>query len=290
MLSNEYPIKTLCQVMSINRSSFYKWRKRLNNPSNKTKKHLSDTSLFREYHRKYPTHGYRWLNRLIRNELGLVMSDQYAHRCCKNAGIVSKSSHYKYKKPGNPFKIYPNLLLADLNINGPFQCIVTDMTAFKCKGKYYELTMYVDLWNNEIVSYGLSERKGDPSSYHKGLSKLIEKKKEYMDLKLILHSDQGSVYSSKSFNELLPLYNITHSMSRAGTPTDNGAMEAINGWVKDELFLDFKINESNDVFKAVEDYIWFFNEKRPAYALNYMTPLEFKNVYFKNKECVKENN
>ena len=43
--------------------------------------------------------------------------------------------------------------------------------------------------------------------------------------------DQGSVYSSESFDELLPQYRITHSMSRAGTPTDNGAMEAINGWM-----------------------------------------------------------
>lgn len=46
---------------------------------------------------------------------------------------------------------------------------------------------------------------------------------------MILHTDRESVYSSKSFNELLPLYNITHSMSRAGTSTDNGAMEYING-------------------------------------------------------------
>ena len=276
--------------MRVNRSGFYKWRNRLSNPSNRTKKHLRDTALFKEYHDKYPTHGYRWLNRLIRNETAVIMSDQYAHRCCKNAGIVSKSSHYKYKKPGNPFKIYPNLLSADLRIDGPFQCVVTDMTAFKCQGKYYELTMYIGLWNNEIVSYGLSDRKGDPNSYHDGLTKLIEKKKEYKDLKLILHSDQGAVYSSKSFNELLPLYNITRSMSRAGTPTDNAAMEAINGWVKDELFIDFHISESDDPVKTVEEYIVFYNEKRPAYALNYMTPLEYKQIYFQTKECINNQN
>ncbi len=72
---------------------------------------------------------------------------------------------------------------------------------------------------------------------------------------MILHTNQGSVYSSKSFNELLPLYNITHSMSRAGTPTDNSAMEAINGWLKEELFYDFKIKDSSNSFKCIEDYI-----------------------------------
>ena len=60
-------------------------------------------------------------------------------------------------------------------------------------------------------------------------------------------------------------YHIKRSMSRAGTPTDNGAMEAINGWIKAELFTD--------------EYIKFFNEERPAYALNYLTPRQYKEIY-----------
>ena len=43
---------------------------------------------------------------------------------------------------------------------------------------------------------------------------------------MILHTDQGSVYSPKSFNALLSLYNIVHSMSRAGTPTANAVYES----------------------------------------------------------------
>ncbi|CUQ92357.1 hypothetical protein [Lachnospira eligens] len=33
------------------------------------------------------------------------------------------------------------------------QCVVSDMTAFHLKGSYYELTLFMDLWNNEILSY-----------------------------------------------------------------------------------------------------------------------------------------
>ena len=151
------------------------------------------------------------------------------------------------------YKIYPNLLLADLAINQPYQVVVSDMTAFWVNKDYYELTLYMDLFNNEIIAYDVSTTKGDRTTYINGLNELIEKKKEYKDLKMILHTDQGSVYSSKSFNELLPLYNITHSMSSAGTPTDNGAMESINGWLKEELFNDFKIKEV--IFKKMTDFI-----------------------------------
>ena len=51
-------------------------------------------------------------------------------------------------------------------------------------------------------------------------------------------------------------------MSRAGTPTDNSAMEAINGWLKKELFNDFKIKEKDDPVKYAEDSINFFNNCR----------------------------
>ena len=104
------------------------------------------------------------------------MSDPYAHKCCKKAGIKSKAKHYKYKKPGAPFKIFPNLLMSEMQIDGPLQCIVSDMTAFWVKGIYYELTLYMDLWNNEILSHSLSSKRGDRMTYISGLEELLEKK------------------------------------------------------------------------------------------------------------------
>ena len=169
--------------------------------------------------------------------------------------------------------------MSGLNISGPLQCVVSDMTAFYLKGIYYELTLFMDLWNNEILSYSLSSKRGDRMTYISGLNGLIDIKKNYPDLEMVLHTDQGSVYASKSFNELLPLYNIVHSMSRAGTPTDNAAMEAINGWIKAEIFNDFHITSNENIEREVTDYIVFFNEERPAYSLNYLTPKQYREYY-----------
>ena len=282
-LSGEFPVKRLCEVMHVNRSGFYKWKHRLENPSARLKSFVHDLSLFREYHEKYPSHGYRWLNAKIRLDTGLNVSDQYAHKCCKTQGIVSKSKHYRYKKSGEPCKVFPNLLSAGLNIDGPLQCVVSDMTAFYLKGVYYELTLYMDLWNNEILSHSLSSKRGDRMTYMSGLRGLLDLKAHYPKLDMILHTDQGSVYASKSFNELLPLYNIVHSMSRAGTPTDNGAMEAINGWVKSEMFCDLHVTDNENIKQQVDDYIRFYNEERPAYSLSYLTPLQYREYYAVNQ-------
>ena len=278
-LSGEFPVTLLCETMGILRSSFYSWKKHLSHPSDRTKSFISNILLFQEYHLRFPSHGYRWLNAKIRLDTGLVLSDPYAHKCCKTAGIKSQTKHYKYKKQGDPYRIFPNLLLSEMQIDGPLQCIVSDMTAFHVKGIYYELTLYMDLWNNEIVSHSLSSKRGDRMTYISGLENLIELKKQHPEYQTILHSDQGSVYASKAFNELLPMYRITHSMSRAGTPTDNAAMEAINGWIKAELFMDLHVTGDKSVESEIDDYIVFFNELRPAYSLNYLTPKQYRESF-----------
>lgn len=282
-LSGSFPVKKLCCILGVNRSGFYKWKHRLEHPSPRLQSFVSDLMLFREYHEKYPSHGYRWLNAKIRLDTGLVISDQYAHKCCKTAGIVSQSKHYRYKKPGDPFKVYPNLMAAGLQVDGPLQCVVSDMTAFYLKGVYYELTLYMDTWNNEILTYSLSSRRGDRMTYISGLNGLIDIKKNFPGLDMVLHTDQGSVYASKAFNDLLPLYGIIHSMSRAGTPTDNAAMEAINGWIKAEVFMDMHITCNENIHQEIADYIKFFNEERPAYSLNYLTPKQYREYYFANQ-------
>lgn len=271
-------MKLLCEKMGIQRSSFYYWKNRLSHPSETAIVLANHILLFQKFHEMYPSHGYRWLNAKIRLDEKLVMSDSHAQKCCHMVGIKSEAKHYQYKKPGEKGKVYPNLLLSEIQVDKPLQCIVSDMTAFRVNGVYYELTLYMDLWNNSIVSYALSAKRGDRMTYISGLKDLLALKKQHPEYRMILHSDQGSVYASKAFNELLPMY-VDRSMSRAGTPTDNAAMEAINGWIKAELFTDFHLIGERPVEEEIEDYIVFFNTQRPAYSLGYLTPQQYAELY-----------
>lgn len=153
-LSAKRPIKALCEEMPISRSGYYKRRARLLNPCPRAKKRVSDIIPFERYRKKYPSHGYRWLNAKMRLGLGAAMSDQHAHRCRKFAGIKSQSKHYKHKKPGEPKRIFPNAVTASINVDGPLQCVVSDMTAFWANKAYWELALYMGLWNDEIWGAG----------------------------------------------------------------------------------------------------------------------------------------
>ena len=134
-----------------------------------------------------------------------------------------------------------------------------------------------DVWNKEIIGYGLGSKRGDIKTYYTGLKQVLERiKKEQTENLITLHTDQGSVYSSASYNELIKDYNIIRSMSRAGTPTDNPVNESLNGWIKEELIIDFKLKKCDDVPKLIEEYIYYYNNERPSYALKYKTPIQYK--------------
>jgi putative transposase len=281
-LSGRWPVQALCREMSADRSGFHECRSRRAAPSEKARKKAADIALFMGFHARHPSHGYRWPDAKIRLDLGLVMSDECARRCCRYAGIASECRHYRYRKPGEPGRSYPNMIPASLDVTGPFQVVVSDMTAFWAAGQYWEPALYMDLWDDEIVGYGLTHKKGDPSGYYAGLAMFLEAKKEkYMGLETIFHTDHGSVYSSKGYNEILQPYDTARTMSDPGTPTQNGAMEAINGWLKTELFADFGIAGSGDVPKQVADYVRYFNEGRPMCCLGYLTPKQHGDAHGK---------
>lgn len=291
VFSNIYPIKTICNAMHIKRDGFYKWLKRLS--SNKTSPQKATRALrmqlFKEYGEKYRTHGYRWLNAKIRlDKEDFKCSDETARQICKFLGIKSKAKHekQKYRKPREDSKNYDNLILNKLAPEEPFKVVVSDMTTMKYKGNYYEVTWYMDLFNNELISYGVSDRRGDPMTYYDGLEDLIKTKKEYSDFTTILHTDGGSVYKSYKYNLKLDLNGFIHSMSAPGRPTENGAMEAINGWTKEELLRDFMLAKGENIKEALENYIYYFNYERPAAALNYLTPMQYKEKFYKKESSI----
>ena len=112
----------------------------------------SDIELITEIYNKHKAHGYRWINANARQKYGIIWSDHHVHLCCKYANIKYQGKHYKWKKSDEEHETFNNLIWNGWKyLTRPFEVIVSDMTAFKVKGIYYELTMYFDAWNKEIV-------------------------------------------------------------------------------------------------------------------------------------------
>ena len=158
----------------------------------------------------------------------------------------------------------------------PLEIVVSDMTCIKHKGTYWEWTYLLDVFNNEIIASSVTNKVGSNLPYYHCLEYLIEKKKE-QTYPVTLHTDQGSVYSSAGFYQTHKDYtNIIRSMSRAGTPTDNPIMESLNGWIKEEMRIDFNLKSVEGIPSFIEKYVHYFNNERLSYKLNYKTPVQYR--------------
>lgn len=266
--------------MQISRSGYYKWLRNRNHLNIYEINRLDLQKLIEEIHHKKPSYGYRRINALVRRETGWLVSNNLVHKVCKALNIKSKARHYKYKKAGSESVKYPNLIHSNWNVTRPFEKIVSDTTTFWFKKKPYDWTFYLDVFNNEIVGSDVRESNygANVLNHRAALNEMLENKikRGYSELDTIFHTDQGSVYSSVSFNNILNSFHITRSMSRAGTPTDNPVIESKNGWLKKEMYIDFDTNNYNTVQEFIKDIVTDNNEFRPSYALNYKTPIEYK--------------
>lgn len=279
-MKEKYPIVFLCQLMGVSKSGYYKWKSRKGKLNRYEQDRQLLTKLLDEQHRKHPSHGYHMLAQAVFEETGWVFSHNLAHKCCKDAGIRSKARKYRYKKKkGKEHILFPNVVNGNWNATRPIEIVVSDMTIFRSNGKNWEWTLLVDTFNNEILAHQATPVQGSNKPYYhclEVLNRLAGKKNEEQTPQVVLHTDQGSVYSSQAFQQAHEQYNILRSMSKVGTPTDNAIIEALNGWIKEELYLDFGLMTAENVPKLLDEYVYYFNNKRPAAALGYKSPVQYK--------------
>ena len=133
---------------------------------------------------------------------------------------------------------HPNLLNREFHASKPLQKVALDITYIKYRSKWFYLVCYLDLFNNEIVEWQLSDS-FDNLFVIQSAKRLLEKAK-CTGYPILLHSDQGNQYTSAGYQALLREYNAIQSMSRAGTPRDNAVMESFFGRFKDVLRFHFR--------------------------------------------------
>ena len=92
---------------------------------------------------------------------------------------------------------------------------------------------------------------------------------------LILHSDQGSQFTSLEFILFCQDHGITQSMSHAGCPYDNAPMERYFNTLKNECTNLYEFDNENELYQAVEEFAYVdYNHVRPHSFNDYRTPYE----------------
>jgi len=170
-------------------------------------------------------------------------------------------------------KVAPNLLERKFVASKPNQKWVTDVTEFNIKGARVYLSPILDLYNQEIISYAITDRP-QISMVMQMLQKAFKQLKPKD--KPILHSDQGWQYQMRFYQEALKEQGLTQSMSRKGNCLDNAVMENWFGIMKSEFFYQEKFETMESFKKGLHEYIHYYNHDRIKQKLKGLSPVQYR--------------
>lgn len=258
------------------RSSFYYYAKQFK----KTDKYESIKSQIQSIYYKHKGRlGYRRITLVIRRE-GLLINHKTVLRLMREMNLKSIIRVKKYKSyKGDQGKIALNILDREFIATAPNQKWATDVTEFNVQGEKLYLSPLIDLYNQEIISYEISERptfKSIVNMLDKAWSKVKKTKG------LLIHSDQGWQYQMKQYQYILAQKGIVQSMSRKGNCLDNAVIENFFGTLKSELYYLKKYTSRNQLKKEIEEYIQYYNKDRIKSNLKGMSPIEYR-AHYNNK-------
>jgi transposase InsO family protein len=231
------------------------------------------------YHKHKGRYGYRRITDEL-NQKRIIINHKTVLKLMKSLGLKSVIRVSKYKSyKGEQGKIAPNILARNFKASAPNQKWATDVTEFNVSGKKLYLSPITDLFNQEIISYELTQR-----PVFDQVAIMLKKafKKIPDNTNLTLHSDQGWQYQMKRYQCLLKEKGITQSMSRKGNCLDNAIIENFFGIVKSELFYTKKFRTIEQLKREIKQYINYYNKIRIKSNLNKMSPIQYRAHYYQN--------
>ena len=181
------------------------------------------------------------------------------------------------KKPryhkGDCYKKFDNLLKQEFISSGPNEKWCTDFTYLHLAdgAKRYNCSI-IDLYDKFVLAT-MNSKRMDAELAIRTLQAAL--KNQSIPEGLILHSDQGSQYTSRAFTEFCEEKHIMQSMSKAGCPYDNSPMESFYGTFKAEFIRQNSFETDIELNKGTLDYVYgYYNHIRPHSSDGYMTPFE----------------
>ncbi|MCC3692661.1 IS3 family transposase [Staphylococcus epidermidis] len=266
-LKVKYSIKLILEVLNIPKSTYYRWK-------NKTYKNDTVTQKVIELCKaNHYTYGYRKITALINQCYTSPINHKRVQRMMQKHHLNCRVRPKKTTRIGKPYYKTDNLLQRQFKASCPIEVLTTDITYLPFGHSMLYLSSIMDIYNGEIVAYKIDDKQ-DQSLVNDTLNQID------IPEGCILHSDQGSVYTSYAYYQLCEEKGIIRSMSRKGTPADNAPIESFHPSLKSETFyINNELNRSNHiVIDIVEKYIKNYNNNRIQQKLGYLSPVKYREL------------
>lgn len=275
-LAKTYPIRLVCRLLGVPRSSLYYAARAEPYDEAMLKSALLDLA------GEWPTYGYRRLTAMMRR-LDWPVNSKRVRRWMNELGIsgAPPTRTTRTTNSNHAFPRFPNLV-ADLKITRPDQVWVADITYIRLRREFVYLAVLMDVFTRCLRGWHLGR------NLDQGLTLAALERALVVATPQVHHSDQGVQYAATAYVERLQKLNVTLSMAAIGEPRENGYAERLMRTIKEE---EVNLSEYHDFADARRQLMRFlddvYNVKRIHSALGYLTPREFEEQWRTSRQRAK---
>jgi putative transposase len=269
-----YPVALMCRVLKVSRSGYYAWCQR------PTAKHtVEDQRLTLELAAIHAESRARYGSPRVHAELrerGRCIGRKRVARLMRVAHLRARERR-RFRRTTDSthaMAVKDNLLARRFAVLTPNTSWATDITYLWTAEGWLYLAVILDLFSRRVIGWALSERLERTVAVEALQMALSERRPAGG---LLHHSDRGSQYASKEYQQLLAQHGIVSSMSRRGNCWDNAVAESFFATLKVELVYRCQWRTRAEARSALFEYLeLFYNRQRRHSALGYLSPYAFE--------------
>lgn len=256
-------------AVSVRKQSFHQMLKRIETQLGQAEQVLMLVNAIR---RDHPCMGVREIYFKL-NPQGMGR-DKFEQFCFDRGYRVKKQKNFRITTDSTGVTRFPNLI-KEFEVTAVTQVLVSDITYYEMLGKFYYITLIMDLFNREIVGFSASKSLRTEDTTLPALI-LVKKNRGQAALKgAIIHSDGGGQYYSNEFKKLTNRLEMSNSMTE-GSVYENAHAERINGTIKNSYLYCYAPATFEELQKLLKKAVYMYNHGKPHRALNRMTPVQYR--------------
>jgi putative transposase len=262
------------KILGVSTSGYYSWKKRVI-PKQEKRKRAIKQEIAQIYNKSYQIYGAPKIASILQSR-GHVIAEKTVGNYMREDGIKAIWVRPYVRTTIDPdfdMKL-KNILDRDFKPASPNTVWVTDITYVHTLEGFIYLTSVMDLFSRKIIGWQVSD-----SLATKHVIEAVEKAKKSRELSqpIIIHSDRGCQYISKSYIEATPAGQYIRSYSTKANPWDNACIESFHALIKREWLNRYVVKNLKHGHELIFQYIEaFYNTIRIHGYCGMVSPFDFE--------------